>query len=297
MRAIIFRYFTILSLLIGVLVIVGCGLTPGSSSSSSYSSTASGADAGPWPQKPTKDAKSSPSDPQKAPLFVEIAAKVPTDSTLSLEVGKVELQCNEEWVTIANKEDINKIEPKAVLLNDKSSVALLVNTQIPVRKYTAMRISFLNAALKNSDEASSPIIIGEINQSLDDWAPTPSKNSLLTIHFDVSKITKDQDALKASAAAFSIQKATATGSIQGTVSPTTVGNVKVQVFWEKSTVLLGSAIPQTTDGSFTISNLPVGEYSVFVQADGYHLAKPISDLISVNEKAVTLGKLTLEKDQ
>ncbi|HEY3376842.1 MAG TPA: hypothetical protein VGL77_05045 [Armatimonadota bacterium] len=282
-------------LLIGV-VLAGCGTTPGSS----YAGNGGvGADAGPWPANPNqslpdRNAGSSPN----VPLTVVLHATAAEHAKLSLQVVKVELNYEKQWITVNAKNVLDKLQPMPWSVGDTGGTALLANTQVPRRNYTAIRLVFNEAKTTVTMKPETPALPLKVNgamQSLEGWVMDPKQPNTVTFTLDGTKITAAASSANVPEGALAISKGMPTGAISGKLTPY-IASAKIQLLWGTSDYEFASATPLPPDGVFAIKNVPAGMYRVKVISSSHHLIDDLSKPMAVGEKEVALGELHLAEN-
>jgi hypothetical protein len=278
-------------LLLAVLAAVsGCGTTP--ASGGGY-----GADAGPWPQAPTRSTATTPANPDQpptVPITFTLRGKAAAGQELRLNVTQIELRYGERWHTVAKAEDIARNEALPLRFGAKEGFALLTRTTVPRRSYNYVRLTFAKEKTvlvrENTPDAvltvpaTVPLPIGE-------WTPSDTKPNLITITLEGGKL-KIAETPTLPADAFTAKALSPSGGISGKITPA-APTARVDVYWGASKVLLGSVTPSSQDGSFTLSNLPAGQYRVDVNAPGQQVSEPLKEAVAVEDKMVALKAMEL----
>lgn len=274
-------------------LIAGCGTTGGTG-------TGYGADAGPWPSGPNRTAAAPAPPAEQAPpaaLVVLLTGKAAENQSLELDVTQVDLKYGDQWVPVANRDAIAKIEALPLRLTAKGSVAMLAapKTKVPKRKYTHLRLRFddRNTKLVSSDR-KLPLTV-QATLELDEWTPDEKAVNTLTVTLDGTKVTATKSSATLPPAALTVAKTTAVAGVSGKLVPP-LPTARVDVYWGNSKFVLGTAVPNAQDGSFQVGNLPAGAYRVEVTNPGYRRAETPKDLLQLSDKAVKLGEIQMVKN-
>lgn len=274
-------------------LIAGCGTTGGTG-------TGYGADAGPWPSGPNRTAAAPAPPAEQAPpaaLAVLLTGKAAENQSLELDVTQVDLKYGDQWVPVANRDAIAKIEALPLRLTAKGSVAMLAapKTKVPKRKYTHLRLRFddRNTKLVSSDR-KLPLTV-QATLELDEWTPDEKAVNTLTVTLDGTKVTATKSSATLPPAALTVAKTTAVAGVSGKLVPP-LPTARVDVYWGNSKFVLGTAVPNAQDGSFQVGNLPAGAYRVEVTNPGYRRAETPKDLLQLSDKAVKLGEIQMVKN-
>jgi hypothetical protein len=299
-------------LLAGLLLLAGCGSAPGASGYGGSAGT--GADSGPWPTAPAKAANGTQapgSDSPVGPLVVLLQAKANPDETLALAVTKIELKYdNDHWYPLASADGKNgaaKLSATPCSADSKGAVFMLSSSSIPRRKYTAIRLWFDDDATHVTRKAAAPstqptpptpvtipVTLASSTLALSDWTLDPKLRNFILLQIDGTKLKANDNALQAPAEAVTVTKGTALGEISGTVVAT-IPNVTVEAYWGENKEALAPAVPVAQDGTFTLSNLPTGNYRLVVHATGFHPALPLKP-VAVENAPIKLDAIKLVAD-
>jgi len=286
-------YLTILAIAaLALALLAGCGTTGGTG-------TGYGADAGPWPSGPNRTA-ATPTPPEQAPpaaLTVLLTGKAAENQSLELEVTQVDLKYGDQWVPVANRDAIAKIEALPMRLTVKGNVAMLAapKTKVPKRKYTHLRLRFDDRKTKLvSGDKTLPLTV-QATLELDEWTPDEKAVNTLTITLDGTKVTATKSSATLPPAALTVAKTTAAAGVSGKLVPP-LPTARVDVYWGNTKFVLGTAAPNAQDGSFQIGSLPAGAYRLEVTNPGYHRAETPKDLLQLNDKALNLGEIQMVKN-
>lgn len=287
-----------------VMALAGCGSTGGTTSG--Y-----GADAGPWPQAPLRSMAPATTDTATTTrILVLLRAKTPQDNQeLQLVPQQIELKYVEpktnkvQWMPVSGKTDIAAYETLPMRFGPKGSVTLLAKTQVPLRKYTQLRMRFddSKSLLVNTDPAVVPTQKWSLNNisplllDLGDWTPDDKNPNMLMLTLDSNQLTKSVNTASLPMTAFSVSKSIPAAGIGGKVLPP-LPTARVDVFWGKSKTLIETTNPGA-DGVYTIGHLPPGSYRLELTTPGFHQIEPRKDPVSVEDKVVTLADTQLTPDK
>ncbi len=278
-----------ISLAIGL---AGCGAT-------GTGGSGIGADGGSWPQGPSRGTtqptatRPSTDEVPTAALMVMLRGKAAEDQELRLTITQIEVKFKDQWVPVANKEAINKLESMPVRIGEKGTTfAMLANTSIPRRKYTHLRLHLddkKTLVVHGEKKEQSSLTLQSTTFELGDWTMDEKKTNVLTITVDGTKAT---DGNTLPAAAVTVSKGMPTAGISGKLSPA-LPTARVDAYWGTSKLVLGSAVPSAQDGAFTIANLPAGSYRLEMTTPGYAQSEPRKNPILLEDKFVTLDEIKL----
>ncbi|MHB9110533.1 MAG: carboxypeptidase-like regulatory domain-containing protein [Armatimonadota bacterium] len=273
----------------------GCGTTTGGTG------TGYGADAGPWPSGPSRTAATPTNQAEQAPpsaLAVMLRGKTAENQTLELEVTQVDLKFGDQWVPVANREAIAKIEALPLRIGAKGSTAMLAapKTKVPKRKYTHLRLRFDDRKTKLvAGDKKLPLTL-QATLELGEWTPDEKALNTLTVTLDGTKVTDTKSSATLPPAALTVAKTTTAAGLSGKLVPP-LPTARVDVFWGNTKFVLGTAAPNAQDGSFQIGNLPAGAYRLEVVNPGYHRAETPKELLQLEDKAVSLGEIQMVKNE
>lgn len=296
MRRQLYRYWPYLLLLPLLFVLAGCGATSGMTPGSS----GIGADAGPWPTAPTRNTNTTrpgADEAPDAPVVVILRAKAADNEELRLDVTGVEVKFGGSWFDVAKKSAITAITAMPARVDSNGASMLLSKGMVPKRKYTHFQIRLDDKkTMLVSGNSKIPLTVKSAIIELKEWTPDEKKKvNVLVVTLDGTKITRTAESATLPADAITVQPEEATGAISGKLDPT-LPTATIEAFWSGSKTSFGSVAPAAQDGSFTISDLPAGPYTLEIRTPGYRLVKPLKDAVNVETKTVELKDLTLTPD-
>ena len=286
-----------------LVMLAGCSSMP-TATSAGGSGTGYGASADLLPSKPaTPPAAPTPPTAQLALLLRATAAD---QTSFTLAITKVELQyldtkSKEKWYTLADENALKSALPALPFTaNTTGAICLLSNNSVPLRDYSAVRLSFdaKGTTFTNKTVVSS-LVLENSTLSLGTWALDTKVPNVITISVDGAKVplpaanAKDTT-VKVPTAAVTLAKGPAQGSIGGKLAPA-VANTKVEAFWGESKVAMASVVAKIDDGTFTLSNLPPGPYRLVITAAGYHPTTALKPTM-VETTTTDLGTIALSAD-
>jgi len=273
----------------------GCGTTTGGTG------TGYGSDAGPWPSGPNRTANTPTPPTEQTPpaaLAVLLRGKTAEDQSLELEVTQVDLKYGDQWVPVANRDAIAKIETLPLRLGAKGNTAMLAapKTRVPKRKYTHLRLRFDDRKTKLvAGDKKLPLTL-QATLELGEWTPDEKALNTLIVNLDGTKVTVTKSSATLPPAALTVTKTTTAAGVSGKLVPP-MPTARVDVFWGNTKFVLGTAAPNAQDGSFQIGSLPAGAYRLEVTNPGYHRAETPKELLQLDDKAVELGEIQMVKNE
>lgn len=288
-----------------MLLLAGCGANTGSYGGNS----GVGADGGPWPTRGANNNSQhnsdipAPNEQPKAPLLIVLKATTAEGESMSLNVASVDLRYDKGWYTVVTKDGKNGTAKFAqsmpVTADEKGATVLLANTQAPRRKYTSVRLTFADERTtlipKGAEASPLPLLVEKTTINIGEMSLEPAEKNVLTIAVDGAAVEKHPTSATIPAKAVTAAKDVATGSISGVLNPA-VANARITAIWGDSTIELGHAVADTQKGAFTVNKLPAGHYTIKISAAGHRLVDPLTKLIAVGSKDVSLGAIQLAEE-
>ena len=303
MMCTITRVWILLSILsIACLVMLaGCSSMP-TATSAGGSGTGYGASADLLPAKPATP--SAAPTPPNAQLALLLRATTADQTSLTLAITKVELQyldtkSKEKWYTLADDKTLKSTLPALPFTaNTSGAICLLSNGMVPLRGYSALRLSFdAKGTTFANKTVVSPLVLENNTLSLGTWALDTKVPNVITISVDGAKVSlpaNDKTTVKLPPTAITLTKGPALGSIAGKLTPA-VANTKVEAFWGESKVAMASVVAKIDDGTFSLANLPPGPYRLVITAAGYHPTTALKPTM-VETTTTDLGTIALSAD-
>ncbi len=292
------RYWISLAIVtvICLLILAGCSALP----TTANGGTGYGASAGLLPEKPAIP----PTDiPPSASLACLVCGTAADETSLTLAITKVELRYVdakkiEKWYTVADSKALkNALPPLPLKIGASGAMALISFAQVPLQSYTALRISVDSKATTfTKKDSATPLTLETDTFDLADWTLDTKITNNIILTLDGSKVMPaiDSAPAKLTAAAISVAKGTALGSVSGKLTPA-VGNAKVEAYWGESKVAMASATANSEDGSFTVYNLPPGSYRLNIIAAGHRPTTALKPT-KVETTNTDLGAIALSVD-
>jgi len=285
----------LISAVLALWLIAGCGTTSGTGGGG-Y-----GADAGPWPSSPTRATPTTGSSSTErvpdAALTVLLRGKTAEDQVIELDVTQVELKFGDQWVPVANREAIAKIESLPLRVTKGGITAMLAapKTKVQKRKYTHLRLRFDDRKTKLAQgEKKLPLTL-QATLELGEWTPDEKTLNTLTVNIDGTKVSATGNSATLPAAAITAAKGAAAAGVSGKIVPA-LPTARVEAYWGDTKFVIGSASPSAQDGSFQIPDLPAGPYRLAIVTPGYHRDDPPKAPLLLEDKVVLLGDIRMLKD-
>jgi hypothetical protein len=235
-----------------------------------------------------------------------VRATTADETRMTLDITKVELEYFEvkdtqkiaRWYTLADGKALKNALPALPFkVETNGAIVLLCDGPVPVKSYTAVRISLDQKGTTFTNKAGvKPLSLATDTFALGDWTLDTKSTNDIVVSLDGVSITSEKNMTTSSlaASAITLVKGTAQGSISGKLSPA-VGNAKIEAYWGESKVAMASAVAKTDDGSFTIPNLPPGPYKLNIIATGYHPTQALKPTM-VETTNTDLGAIALSAD-
>jgi hypothetical protein len=274
---------------------IGCSTTTGSNSSGT------GADSGPWPSKPTRNIQQNVTESDKVisvPLHIIMKCQMNEKESLVLNVSSIELKSDKQSFIIATNKDVQSFNPAGIKFSDKVQTQIISTSSVKKFKYLSLKLK-LNSenSFFYNDKLKYSINNIETTLPLGNWIPyEPSgeiRTNLLQISIKKDNIILNNEKMTAEIKpeVLSIASVIPAGGITGKVS-TFQPSTKVIAIFNGTTLEMGSVIPNSSDGSFTITGLPAGIYKLKVITGTSAI---INDkLIEVKDKTVDVKEIKVQ---
>jgi hypothetical protein len=273
---------------------VGLALLCGCSASQGSGGTGYGADAGPWPKAPTRATPKGPAttDTPTVPLYLLVHGTTAAEETLRVELVGLEVKFDGRWITVAQRDDFARFA-NPVTLTAAGTPGFALSTTLPRRIYTHLRVRFGTNGRWQQGDTTRALTIPTLTHTLpEEW--TPPERVPTVVHVTLTPtalaIAPKNASLPATALACTLDSPT--GGLSGRVTPL-LPHARVEALWADTRTVVGSALPTSPDGTFSITPLPAGPYRLEVRATGYRLLEPDRKAIPVGKELVPCDPLTL----
>jgi len=281
---------------LALIFLAGCGTTTGTGTSG-Y-----GADAGPWPSAPSRGTSAAGSHPgadqvPNVPLVVLLRGKTADAQALEVDITQVDLKYGDQWVPVANRDAIAKIETLPLRVTKGGITAMLAGpqTKVPQRKYTHLRLRFDDRKTKLvQGEKKLPLTL-QATLELGEWTPDEKAINTLTVTLDGTKVTATENSATLPASALAVTKGAASAGVSGKLVPV-LPTARIAAYWGDTKVAVGNAVPNAQDGSFQIPDLPAGPYRLEITTPGYHRDETPKAPLLLDDKVMLLGDIQMVKD-
>ncbi len=287
-------YFTII---LFVIIISGCSTTTGSNSGSI------GADSGPWPSKPTRDLQSSTKDNDKVvlvPLWINIRCQLGEKESLVLDVESVELKSDKQKTVLFSNKDLELVNPTGIKFNSKQQYQIISSS--PIKKYKYIQFKFKindEGSFYMDDKIKYNLVAYDGTITLANWIPIEPVNDIrsnlliLSLKRDDLILNKEKMTAEIRKDSISITPASPTGAISGKVSVFQPSTKLIAIF-NGTTLELRSVIPESSDGSFSITGLPPGLFKLKI-ITGTNAFVLNDKVIDVKDKTVDIKEVKIEQ--
>ena len=250
-------------LLAMIILITGCSTTTGSNSSST------GADSGPWPSKPTRNVQQNINDTDKVisvPLYVSLKSQLDEKESLVINVNSIELKTDKQSFIIASNKDIRLLNPAGIKFTNKIQIQIATASSVKKYKYLTLKLKLNSENSFFCDDKLKYFLSSlETSLPLSNWVPYEPSGDIranvlqISIKKDNIILNKEKMTAEIKPEALSILPIIPSGGITGKVS-TFQPSTKVIAIFNGTSLEMGSVIPNSSDGSFTITGLPSGIY-------------------------------------
>lgn len=288
MKNYIAQYTILLASLLLLILITGCAST----GNGAYSNNAA--------PNPTQTASNSNSAPL-VPLIIMLQGHAGEKNSISLQISEINAQYidtrgSSHWQKVADAKDLaNSQPPMPFIASEKEAVSLLATVNIPQRRYQQIALKMQTGkTFFLQEDKKLPLEFDSLIIPTPDWALEISGNNLLTINIDATNTTINQKTAKLSQNALTVTTTLASGSIHLKLAETPKSPITLAVAWGNADKPFSTPVPLDIEGSFTINNLPPGNYRLLLNSNEYQLPDDLEPL-QVIDGMTEAGEIKLQE--